>query len=79
MVFQEKLDVDPTRLTKTLNDGIAVITATAKRVAEEQLDVGMDTPTDDYVRTALHFGLVEVVYAWVSHSSGHHNPTGIYS
>ena len=69
LVFQEKIDIDMTRLTKTLNDGITTITDTAKRVAEEQLDVGMDTPTDEYVRTALHWGLVEVVYAWASNTS----------
>ena len=68
LVFQEKIDIDMTRLTKTLNDGITTITDTAKRVAEEQLDVGMDTPTDEYVRTALHWGLVEVVYAWASNA-----------
>ena len=60
MLFQ--VDNDP-KLTSTLQGGVARIRDTATRVAEAQLAVGMNTPVDEYLRT-LHFGLVEVVYAW---------------
>ena len=51
------------KLTATLQAGVDRIKDTAKRVAEAQLDEGMSTPVDEYLRT-LHFGLAEVVYAW---------------
>eukprot|EP00039_Didymoeca_costata_P013795 m.214980 g.214980 ORF g.214980 m.214980 type:complete len:1254 (+) comp15873_c0_seq10:105-3866(+) len=64
LVFQEKVDND-VKLTQKLQEGVDNMKRIAKMIAEEQLCEGMDTPTDEYVRT-LHFGLVEVVYAWAN-------------
>jgi antiviral helicase SKI2 len=64
MVFQEKVDVDPT-LSEELQKGVDEIKRVASVIAHTQQDCGMDTPVDEYVR-GLKFGLVEVVHAWAS-------------
>ena len=63
LVFQQKVDNEP-KLTAVLGKGVAEIKRVATKVAQAQQDCGMDMPVDEYLRT-LHFGLVEVVYAWV--------------
>ena len=62
LVFQQKVDNEP-KLTTVLSKGVTEIKRVATKVAQAQQDCGMDMPVDEYLRT-LHFGLVEVVYAW---------------
>jgi antiviral helicase SKI2 len=63
-VFQEKVDVDLEKLPSQLLEGMEMLKETCKMVGEEQVRWGMDAPVDEFVRENLHFGLVEVVYAW---------------
>ncbi len=64
-LFQEKNASDP-HLTANLERGKEALVRTAKRLAEVQLAVGMDTPEDDFLRTTFKFGLMEVVYEWAN-------------
>eukprot|EP00041_Stephanoeca_diplocostata_P002800 m.29742 g.29742 ORF g.29742 m.29742 type:complete len:1321 (-) comp13774_c0_seq2:1735-5697(-) len=63
LVFQEKVDVEP-NLTPVLQRGVEDLVRIATVVARAQEECGLDTPPAEFLRTTLHFGLVEVVHAW---------------
>lgn len=63
LVFQEKVDAEP-HLTPVLQRGVEDLTRIATVVARAQEECGLDTPPAEFLRTTLHFGLVEVVHAW---------------
>ncbi|KAI9484026.1 MAG: NUC185 domain-containing protein [Benjaminiella poitrasii] len=61
-VFQERNASEP-RLTPKLVKGKEVILTYARKIAELQVECGLQISVEDYVG-GLKFGLVEVVYEW---------------
>jgi antiviral helicase SKI2 len=63
LVFQEKSDAD-LRLTGGLEQARDALTSLAWGLGEAQAAAGLPIAPDEYVKSALNFGLMEVVYEW---------------
>ena len=63
LVFQEKSDAD-LRLTGSLERARDALASLAWGLGEAQAAAGLPIAPDEYVKSALNFGLMEVVYEW---------------
>ena len=63
LVFQEKSDAD-LRLTEGLERARDTLVSLAWGLGEAQAAAGLPVAPDEYVKSALNFGLMEVVYEW---------------
>jgi len=63
LIFQQKTDVEPV-LTDSLKKALDHMSAVTKNLGVLQLQCGLDTPPDDYVKSNIKPGLMQVVYEW---------------
>eukprot|EP01137_Pigoraptor_chileana_P029069 Opistho-2@13784 len=63
LIFQEKSDSEPA-LTERLAAARDNMVAIGADIASTQVQCGMSTPPDDFVRTQFKFGMMEVCYEW---------------
>eukprot|EP01104_Vermistella_antarctica_P013607 TRINITY_DN414_c0_g1_i2.p1 TRINITY_DN414_c0_g1~~TRINITY_DN414_c0_g1_i2.p1 ORF type:complete len:1361 (+),score=369.81 TRINITY_DN414_c0_g1_i2:324-4406(+) len=64
LIFEQKSDDGEMKLPERLLDAKEKMVSIAMRLAEVQMDYGLDTPPREFVKEALHFGMMEVVYEW---------------
>ena len=63
LVFQEKSEIEP-YLPSRLEEVKDMAAALALAAGATQKDCGLDIVPEDYVKSTLNFGLMEVVYEW---------------
>lgn len=63
LVFQEKSEVEPA-LNEALAAGRSGLQDIVRQAAKVQQECGLAVVEQDYMRTVLHCGLIEVVYEW---------------
>ncbi|KAK9827734.1 hypothetical protein WJX81_007278 [Elliptochloris bilobata] len=64
LVFQEKSEIEAAPPTEALAEACQHAAALAWQAGQAQQDCGLDILPDEFVRSTLRFGLVEVVYEW---------------
>ncbi|KAK9806276.1 hypothetical protein WJX72_008182 [[Myrmecia] bisecta] len=64
LVFQEKSEVEAAAPTPGLADARDQVVALAVQAGQVQKECGLDILPEEFCRSVLRFGLVEVVYQW---------------